>query len=61
MILNPEKLSVNDETVNAVAASLKGLIKIRMDRNGTDDNKSEENDTVGEEAESMRVLPRIDG
>ncbi len=61
MILNPEKLPVNEDAAKTVAALLKGLIKIRTDANGINDNKSEENDTVGKEAESMRVLPRIDG
>ena len=55
MILNPEKLPVNEDAAKTVAALLKGLIKIRTDANGINDNKSEENDTVGKEAESNRT------
>ena len=61
MILNPEKLILNEETVAELSRTVKELILERMIRNGSNGKKSGEDDTGGKTAESMRVLPRVNG
>ena len=60
MILNPDALIINSNSVECLVGIVKALIADRMDTYGSENNESQETGEHGKETASVRLLPRVD-